>query len=183
MMMRKLVVLSLWLTVLFSCGDKNKLSENQKRDRDHVPVTAPRIDTMHFKIIKPTADLLISSYSWLTIEWGNPNEELLKKVKKTVLFHISVCYNESEELHFINYGRPFLRKNIDGGPDDTLHERFTVSYSYLKKTYDVDYHAPTYGDKPIGWGGEGFGDYHRTYIADSILALWGEKPLKEWGEK
>ena len=181
--MRKLIMLNTLLTVLFSCGDKNKLSENQKRNRDHVPVTAPRLDTMHFKIIKPPDDLIMSSYSWLCIVWKNPKEELLKKEKKTVLFRLSVCYDEGEELHFINYGRPFLRKNIDGGPDDTLYEQFDVSYSYLKKTYDVHYEAPSPGDKPIGWGSESLRDYHRTLIADSILALWGEKPLKEWGAK
>ena len=122
MMTSKLVVLSLGLTVLFSCGDNKKLSENQKRFRDHIPVTAPRLDTMHFKIIKPPADLIISSYSWLGIEWKHPKEEvLLKKEKKNVLFRMWVVYGESEEVEFFNFGKPYLNENIDGGPPDTLH--------------------------------------------------------------
>jgi hypothetical protein len=163
-----------FLFFCLGCQPKKSKVENIEK-----VISPPRMDTMHFHIIKPPSYFVLEGYAENFVIWGNPNFHEIEKQKGITIDNLNIQYGKEEELTFFNFGRTYLLPSPESPADplETACEKLEIKYDIVKKEYDVRY---SFSEKPkisyitdSRW-------YHSLAQADSILKLWGAKPLREW---
>jgi hypothetical protein len=163
----------LFLLLFLGCGGE--------KPKQNIPktISAPIIDTMHFHVLKPPSYFVLDSYDSNYVAWVNPKFDKIKSRKEICLKIININYGKEEEVTFFNFSRTYLMASPEGpvDPPDTGCDKLNIKYDIQKKEYTIEY---DFASNPGIQFGSDTRYYDSLMQADSILKLWGAKPLSEW---